>query len=109
MGSRNVHTGLLYKDSEPLHQEIGERIKHGSDGSENIRNMFDKTVSDKICDQSVNCNKRDEFLKTCEKTKMTTKPVDAKPSIVYGVITAKKVAKYRPCTQDIIIRPGIEQ
>ena len=27
-----------------------------------------------------------------------------KPSIVYGVISSKEVAKFRPCTQDIIIR-----
>ena len=33
---------------------------------------------------------------------------DPKPSIVYGVITAKEMAKYLPCTQDIIIRTEVK-
>ena len=102
MGTRNIPRGLLYRDSEPIYQEIRERIKHSSDGSEN---MWDKAVSDKLCDLKFKCNERDKCIETCDKAKMITNPVNPKPNIVYGVITAKEVAKYRPCTQDIIVRP----
>ena len=37
-----------------------------------------------------------------------SKTDDPKPSIVYGVITAKEMAKYLPCTQDIIIRTEVK-
>ena len=109
MGSRNLPRGSLHTDSEPLYQEIEERINYGSDGCENIQNLFDKTVCDKLLDLRFNCNERDTYMKTCEKAKIITKPSNPKPNIVYGVITAKEVAKYRPCTQDIILRPGILQ
>jgi hypothetical protein len=110
MGAKNIPIGLHYKDSEPLYQEIGERIKYHSDGCENARNIFDKeTVSDKLSDQKFNLKERDKCLETCEKAKLITNPVKSKPNIVYGMITAKEVAKYRPCTQDIILRPGIQQ
>jgi hypothetical protein len=105
MGSRNIPRASLYKDSEPIYQEIRGRIKHSSDGGEN---MLDRDVRDKLCDQQLNYNERDKYLKTCDKPNLITNPVrciQAKPSIVYGVITAKEVAKYRPCTQDIILRP----
>jgi hypothetical protein len=124
-GSMNVPIGSIYTDSEPLYQEIGKRIKHDRDGCDNVRNMYDKTVSDRVCDPRVNCNERDEYrLKACEKAKMTTKPNIPKPNIAYGggkiqalysgsYSQARNdtvmVAKYRPCIQDIMLRPGIAQ
>ena len=30
--------------------------------------------------------------------------INTKDKIIYGLITAKEVAKYRPCRQDIIVR-----
>ena len=100
----NIPTGSLYRESEPHYQENGARIKFGSAGDDNMWNMFHKTDSEKLCDQQFNCNEREKYLKTCDKLKMIANPVNPKPNIVYGVITAKEVAKYRPCTQDIIIR-----
>ena len=32
------------------------------------------------------------------------KDVHKKPNLVYGMITAKEVARYVPCTQNIILR-----
>jgi hypothetical protein len=117
MGSRKLPTGLQHhRDSQPLYQEIGERINDGSDSSENRRDSLNKSVrhdSDKLYGKRSNGNGRNLYLKT--KGKKITKPLNSKPNIVYGVITATvqalysgyhyqarnntvMVAKYRPCT-----------
>ena len=100
-GARNIPQGSLHKDSEPLYQEIGERLKYSRDGGESVRDMNYANISDKLCTKRFNCKAKEEYnMKTYDKPKMKTKH-----KIVYGVITAKEVAKYRPCTPDIIIRP----
>ena len=63
------------ENSEPLYQEIMDDIEKHGDGD---------TVQD-------NVNTKDNLINTKDK-------------IIYGLITAKEVAKYRPCIQDIIVR-----
>ena len=91
---------------------MGSRKLVGSDSSENRWDILNKRLShnsDKLCDHGSNGNERDLYLQTCDIAKKITKLVNPKPNIVYGVITAKEVAKYRPCTQDIILRPETVQ
>ena len=111
MGSRKLPRGLLQRDSEPLYQEIGERIKDGSDSSENRSDILNKRLShnnEKLYDQRYNVNDRDLYMKPWDKAQKITIPVNPKPNIVYGVITAKEAAKFRPCTQDIVLRPEVK-
>jgi hypothetical protein len=77
-------------DSDPVYQDIGEIVTHNSDTGEDAPDNSGET----------------EVIKH---EKEHQKPilsniVDKKPSIMYGVITAKEVAKYRPSTPNIIRR-----
>ena len=75
-------------DSDPVYQDIGEIVTDISDGGEDIS---DETGVFKHSDE-----------KKHPKPIFVTK--SNKPSILYGMITAKEVAKYRPSTPNIIRR-----
>merc|ERR1719483_324895 len=81
---------------EPEYEEIGGVVKHsnGSDDS-NVKTyeLKEKVVAKNSSDpQSPHSDKY-------EKNAPMTKSLPPKPSLVYGMITAKEVAKFRPCTQ----------
>ena len=100
---------------EPEYQEIGEIVKNASDIDKAVE-IF-KNMSEPIDDFSELLIERCEQTIKREKTeKIASVPVHnvtlasddhPKHNIVYGMITAKEVAKYRPCTQNIILRPDI--
>ena len=112
---------------EPEYEEIGEIVKDNKDDDNvNIRQLIkDANDIDKAGEIFKNMSEPvDDFSElakeSCEQTKTrenkSSVPVHnvtlasddhPKHNIVYGMITAKEVAKYRPCTQNIILRPDI--
>ena len=88
-----------YKDSEPVYQEIGEMIKNRSDNAENSQNICDK----KEKEHDIISEKNEKA--SVPKSNVTLASDDhPKHNIVYGMITAKEVAKYIPCTENGIVR-----
>ena len=82
-------------DSDPVYPEIGEIVRDDIDGGEDAPHIYDEAEVIKYSDQK-------ELQKPIFVTKSNI--TSKKPSIVYGVITAKEVAKYRPSTPNIIRR-----
>jgi hypothetical protein len=71
------------KDSEPVYQTI-EEISRGV--SENKQNIYEKKSSEEKGHPNIN------------------NAYHRNINIIYGILTAKEMAKYRPCTPDIIRR-----
>ena len=82
-------------DSDPVYQDIGEIVTVKSDGGEDAPHIYDEAEVIKYSDEK-------ELQKPIFVTKSNI--TNKKPSIVYGMITAKEVAKYRPSTPNIIRR-----
>ena len=85
--SRTEHTWDMIKNSEPVYQDIEEMLNDSSDSGNTCQNINVKEM---------------HFI--TKNNVPPHKPIVTKDNIEYGMITAKEVAKYRPCTQDIIIR-----
>jgi hypothetical protein len=83
------------EESDPVYQEIIEIVEDTSDVVQDAPDISDELGVVKQSDEKE--NQRNIFV---TKSNVTNK----KPSIVYGVITAKEVAKYRPSTPNIIRR-----
>ena len=84
-----------------MYQDIGEIVRDNSDGGEDALDNSDGVEdTSHIYDEKVVIEK--ELQKPIFVTKSNVR--NNKPSIVYGVITAKEMAKYRPSTPNIIRR-----
>ena len=71
-------TRISTENSEPVYQEILENVD----------------------DNDHKPKKNDRYVEAVKDHQRTIKA----NSLQYGMITAKEVVKYRPCTQDIIVR-----
>ena len=80
------------KDSDPVYQEIREIVQANRDGVQDAPDISDETEHSDEKEHQKNI-----FVTGSNVT-------NNKPSIVYGIITAKEVAKYRPSTPNIIRR-----
>jgi len=99
---------------EHEYQEIGEMVKNNCD--DNIENIRDKNENNSDCEnkEKIGCelgklSRKIQFQNlVVPKRNVTLCNTDTpKAFIEYGMITAKEVAKYRPCTQDVIVRDQI--
>ena len=83
------------RDSDPVYQEIREKVQDNSDGGQDAPDISDEVEVIEYSDDK-------ESQKPIFVTKSNV--INNKPSIVYGVITAKEMTKYRPSTPNIIRR-----
>ena len=86
---------LYYKDSEHVYTDIREIVKYKRDMEYKMKNH---NLKNKVSERM--------FKNTSEENSKTIYSKDAqeKPSIVYGMITAKEVERYVPCSQNVILR-----
>ena len=91
--------GVSGHGSEPVYQDIREIGMEGSHQGKKDISMLEQTTNTYYDKPVISRGVVGTKLKPSDVPKD-----DPKHIIVYGVITAKEVAKYRPCTQDIIIR-----
>ena len=83
-GQDRRHTEEVTEQKEHEYQEIGEILR-----------------VPRTCDtKNIVKNKSEES----DYKHKATETAHSKASLLYGLITAREVAKYRPCTQDIIVR-----
>ena len=85
----------LYNDSEHVYQDIRDILKDKSDIAYKMKNH---NVENKVSEHMVKNIFEDK------RNNISAKDAQEKPSIVYGMITVKEVARYVPCTQNVIIR-----
>ena len=85
----------VIRESDPVYQEIGEIVEYDSDDVQDGPDISDVAGVIKLSVEKE--NPKNIFV-----TKNNV--MDNKPSIVYGMITAKEMAKYRPSTPNIIRR-----
>ena len=78
----------MVEQGEPVYQEIGELLK------EKKRKRGKKT-------------ERDGGVGEVKEDGEEAEPAWApKPSVIYSTISAKEVARFVPCTQALVVRPG---
>ena len=85
----SYRTTEVIKDSDPVYEEIREIVGDNSDGVQDGPYISDET-------RVIEHYNEKENQKPIFVTKSNV--TNNKPSIVYGVIAAKEVAKYRPST-----------
>ena len=73
-------------DSEPFYQTIEEIVKNNSDVVDDSHDICEEKQGQKMIFSTMNTFNH------------------KKRNILYGIITAKEIAKYKPCTQDIVRR-----
>ena len=84
---------LEYNDSEQVYEYDREVVKYKSDMEYKVKNY------------NVNNKMREHMLMNISKSNnIYPKDTHEKPSIVYGMITAKDVARYVPVTQNGVLR-----
>ena len=88
----------VIQESEPVYQDVSEIVKERRDGEQESQNM-------KCEIHLANTDPpRATLANTDNHNVPFAKTSDPKAAIEYGQITAKEVAKYRPCTQEICYR-----
>lgn len=83
--------------SEPVYQEIGEILQR-------VRNDAESGPKDKVSMTKYSLD--DTKMLEEEKKGKVDMGVIKRSSVVYGLITAKEVARYVPCEQTAIVREG---
>ena len=86
---------LYHNNSEHVYQDIEDIVKDKRNMEYKLKNH---KVEDKVSEQMVKNTSEDKSKNTY------SKDAQERPSIVYGMITAKEVARYVPVNQNVIIR-----
>ena len=91
MGSSHRH----YNDSEHVYTDIRDIVKTNSDITYKVKN---RNVENKVSEHIFKNIFEDK------RNNISSKDAQEKPSILYGMITEKEVARYVPCNQNVILR-----
>ena len=93
------------KESDPVYQEIRNIVEDISDGVQDAPDISDGVQDAPDISEETEVIKHFDEKEHQKNIFVTESNVtNNKPSIVYGIITAKEVAKYRPSTPNIIRR-----